>query len=1081
MRQGRGPRTRGRGDAAGRARLERAAAAGDALIALAEAASAGLSPGEVLARVTRTAATLAPAATAYLWRTPREGGELRLAVEAGPGRAGGAEPIPPGPEVGEDLARVVAESPEPVIVVSLRQDRRLADQAWVRARGFVSFAGVRFARGDRLLGVLALYTPRRHRFTRQEVSLLRAFAAHAAAAIENALLFETASRRLARLSALTEIGREISQERDPDVLLSLISRRATELLGGDSASVFLFEPATGRLRPQASFNDDEIDDVALGPGEGLCGAVALRREGILVNDYPRSPYAIMPFRERDWAVLAQPLVHGDALYGVLIVRRRGTDGARQPFTDDDLTQLGDFAVQAAIALESARRLRLADARAERVKAAAEVGQLLASTRDAGRILDLVAEKFRDVLGAEAFGLFRPDSAGRLRYVRGFGLDDAFMREHTLGVGEGVVGRAAAERRAVETVDILQDPAIPLSPAARARIERVGSRGIVAVPMLSPDGVLGVLATYHPVGVRVPPEEVEFLETLANHAGAALESARLLGESRRHAARLEWLSQVNRAVSASLQLDEVLGQIVRAAAAFLDAPLANLWIADEGRRVLVRRAGYGDPGILAGVPDEIAYGQGGAGWVAEHRIPIVDIPAETDPRILGPELLLARGIHAFSGFPVLLGDRLLGVLVVGRTGAAALSPEDLALLQALLGQAAIAVENARLYEAATAAYHELETAQEQLVLTEKLRALGEMASGVAHDFNNLLAAILGRVQLIQRQVTDPALGRWLGVIEQAALDGAQTVRQIQEFTRVRRDQPTETVDVNQVVRDAVEMTRPRWHGEPRSRGVDVRLTLVAAPVPPVDGHPAELREVLTNLILNAVDALPAGGTITIDTRPAGEHVEIRVTDSGLGMSDTVRRRIFEPFFSTKGPKGTGLGLAMVYGIVSRHGGEVRVESEEGAGSTFTVRLPVGQAAAARPAPAPALVPGTAGLRVLVIDDEPYVRDILGDMLRHDSHRVVVAEHGTAGLERFQAEPFDLVLTDLAMPGMSGWQVAQAVKALRPEVPVVLVTGWGVEVPSEQLRQSGVDRVMSKPFRYADVQEVVASIRGQALHS
>ena len=149
------------------------------------------------------------------------------------------------------------------------------------------------------------------------------------------------------------------------------------------------------------------------------------------------------------------------------------------------------------------------------------------------------------------------------------------------------------------------------------------------------------------------------------------------------------------------------------------------------------AGGGDPGVLAGVPDEIAYGQGGVGWVAEHRIAIVDIPVETDPRIVGPALLLARGIHAFSGFPVLLGDRLLGVLVVGRTGAAALSPEDLALLQALLGQAAIAVENARLYEAATTAYHELETAQQQLVLTEKLPALGELASGVAHDFNNLL--------------------------------------------------------------------------------------------------------------------------------------------------------------------------------------------------------------------------------------------------------------------------------------------------------------------------------------------------------
>jgi CheY-like chemotaxis protein len=242
---------------------------------------------------------------------------------------------------------------------------------------------------------------------------------------------------------------------------------------------------------------------------------------------------------------------------------------------------------------------------------------------------------------------------------------------------------------------------------------------------------------------------------------------------------------------------------------------------------------------------------------------------------------------------------------------------------------------------------------------------------------------------------------------------------------------------------------------------------------VDGQALELREVVTNLILNAVDALPRGGRIRIVTREHAGRVEMSVADTGVGMSDAVRRRIFEPFFSTKGPRGTGLGLAMVYGIVSRHGGEVLVDTTEGVGSTFTIRLPVGRLPPSDVARASA--PGPASVRVLVIDDEPFVRETLEEILRLQQHDVVVADDGISGLARFREGAFDLVMTDLAMPGMSGWQVAQAVKTARPQVPVVLVTGWGVEVQADDLKRHGVDRVLTKPFRFEDVRDVLAGVR------
>ncbi|MGH7267510.1 MAG: ATP-binding protein, partial [Candidatus Rokuibacteriota bacterium] len=472
-------------------------------------------------------------------------------------------------------------------------------------------------------------------------------------------------------------------------------------------------------------------------------------------------------------------------------------------------------------------------------------------------------------------------------------------------------------------------------------------------------------------------------------------------------------------------------------------------------------------------------EGPAADVLQTKAPLLvahaaALPADDPTRAL----LERRQVRSALLVPLASGGAIRAVLAgCARDDARQFTERDLRLAQALADRAGIALENARLFEELTRAYQDLKTAQEHLVQTEKLRALGEMASGVAHDFNNVLAAILGRVQLILSQVEEPTLRRWLQVIERAALDGAQTVRQIQEFTRIRRDQPAERVDVNQVVRDSVEMTQTRWRDQAQSEGRDVRVVVELAPTPAVEGHAAELRQVLTNLILNAVDALPRGGTITIATRPASGGLEVTVADDGVGMSDEVRRRIFEPFFSTKGPGGTGLGLAMVYGIVSRHRGELFVESKEGAGARFTIQLPAADGGAADGAAARALPAPDGTVRVLVIDDEEPVREALADMLRLKHHYVVAAAEGAEGLARFAEAAFDLVMTDLAMPGMSGWQVAQAVKAQAPDVPVVLVTGWGVELPPEQLQANGVDRVITKPFRIEEVQGVVASVRGR----
>jgi CheY-like chemotaxis protein len=302
-----------------------------------------------------------------------------------------------------------------------------------------------------------------------------------------------------------------------------------------------------------------------------------------------------------------------------------------------------------------------------------------------------------------------------------------------------------------------------------------------------------------------------------------------------------------------------------------------------------------------------------------------------------------------------------------------------------------------------------------------------------------------------------------------------VRRLQEFTRIRRDQPAVAVDLNQVVREALELTESSWRLEPLRRGIVIQAVTELAPdLPTTLGEPAELREVMTNLILNAVEAMPRGGTLTVSTARRGESIELRVVDTGVGIPEAVRGKIFDPFFTTKGPKGTGLGLSMTYGILSRQGATIAVDSQEGQGTAFTLLFPVGSTPSP-PAPALGAAPPAAALHCLVVDDEEAVGDMVADILRSAGHTVVVARSGAEGLSRVRSEPLDLILTDLSMPGMTGWELARAVRDAAPGLPVILVSGFAVEVSPEELQASGVHSVLAKPVNIGEVIDAASAIR------
>ena len=361
--------------------------------------------------------------------------------------------------------------------------------------------------------------------------------------------------------------------------------------------------------------------------------------------------------------------------------------------------------------------------------------------------------------------------------------------------------------------------------------------------------------------------------------------------------------------------------------------------------------------------------------------------------------------------------------------------------------------------------------------DKLRALGQLASGVAHDFNNSLAAILGRAQLILRRVKDDELIRSLGIIVTAAEDAAATVRRIQTFARKSLAAELELLDVSGLLRDAIEITRTRWQNEARAEGSNVDVTLNAEEGLFTLGNASELREVFVNLIVNAVDAMPQGGSLNICCESNGDRLGLRFADTGTGMKEEVRERVFEPFYTTKGVHGTGLGLAVSYGIIERHQGLISVESKPGKGTTFYIDLPQAEATELSSAENKPEA-HTASLSVLVVDDEEFVRETLAEMLVDLDHRVVTVDGGREALEKVSSGDFDLVFTDLAMPEMDGWETARAIRKSRPGLPVVLVTGYGATAQPPLGELDLVAGIIGKPFDFDQVIGTIARVCSEA---
>jgi PAS domain S-box-containing protein len=457
----------------------------------------------------------------------------------------------------------------------------------------------------------------------------------------------------------------------------------------------------------------------------------------------------------------------------------------------------------------------------------------------------------------------------------------------------------------------------------------------------------------------------------------------------------------------------------------------------------------------------------------------------------PQQLAGAGLRSVVIAPLLVESSTSGVLVAARRERGAFSSADCEFLRQLSEHVALASHQSQLYTALQQAYEELRQTQQAVMQQERLRALGQMASGIAHDINNAISPVALYTEMLLG--TEPNLSEqareYIKTIEHAIDDVAATVARMREVYRQREPQlELAPVDLNRAVQQVISLTRARWSDMPQRRGLHIELTTDLAPkLPPIMGAESEIREALTNLIFNAVDAMPKGGTLRLSTRllqsaadPAGtgppEQVQVEVVDTGIGMDEETRRRCLEPFFTTKGERGTGLGLAMVYGVVERHSAEIDIRSAPGRGTSVRLNFAAPSTMGVQPARPAESRPLPIRLRLLVVDDDPVLLKSLCDTLEHDGHAVVTATNGREGIKAFQdaqssGRPFDAVITDLGMPYIDGRKVAGFVKQQSPKTPVIMLTGWGQRLAAEGDVPSHVDQLLSKPPKLRDLRQAL----------
>jgi GAF domain-containing protein len=1036
------------GDASDEQRLE-------TLAELVQAVTGSLELSEALERVAHAATQLIPDSAARIWVV--ESTRLVLRAEAGTrGQSGSGRQTELA--FGEGLTGHAADTHDVVVVEEVLADPRAINVEWMRQQGFVSLAALPLVVRERLVGVATVLTRHHHQFASQELKFLRLFGSQAAIAIQNARLYTETARRRRANEALVDIASLISRSLSFEGTARRIADSIRDLLGAQSSTLYRLEPESGDLRLLASSGNrgPSGDGHALLPrGTGITGLAVAERRPVVTTNVLSDPRITLtpeararieqaPFR----AALAVPMVAQDRVIGAMGV---GNELGRA-FDEEDIRLAQAFADQAAVALENARLFEEQDAlagalrsRQARVEALLEVGSELSRIQPVESLLSRIAE----VCGR----LFHSNSV-TFRLVEGDELVTSAIWGHTeeilpslgLKIGQSLTGIVAATGQPVVVRDPISDPR--LIPAHREGYRRLGVRAFLGVPVKTGDQLTGVLSIRTSRESGFSADDVQLATAFASQAAIAIENARLFSLEQEREAYLSALLEINKKIGAVGPTEALLTSIAEEAARLLDVDNAGFRLLDGDELVVAGLAGTASETMTR---PRLKIGESLSGRVlAEGKTLISDVATAKDLIPEHREADLRLGYVQVLVVPLRVGERITGVLNI--RARRHVTRRDQEIAEAFADQAAIALENSRLYQELRRAFDELSQTQSQLAQAQKMEAVGLLAGGVAHDFNNLLMVITGRSELLLLRLRreDP-VRQDVELIKGTAQRAADLTRQLLAFSRKQVLQPR-ILNLNAVV-DGLAPMLERLIGE----DIELRTALDPA-LGAVKADPGQIEQVIMNLVVNARDAMLGGGQLIIETcnveldaasvhrrvgvQP-GPHVMLAVTDNGRGMDEATRARIFEPFFTTKEVgKGTGLGLSTVHGIINQSGGTIWVYSEPGKGTTFKIYLPRTAEAAEEIGRGADAAPALGSETILLVEDEEGVRELVRDLLRERGYTVLEAGHGAEALDvaRRHGGPIDLLLTDVVMPHMGEPELAERLGTLQPSLKVLYMSGY-----------------------------------------
>ncbi|MEO8316029.1 MAG: ATP-binding protein [Pseudomonadota bacterium] len=567
----------------------------------------------------------------------------------------------------------------------------------------------------------------------------------------------------------------------------------------------------------------------------------------------------------------------------------------------------------------------------------------------------------------------------------------------------------------------------------------------------------------------------------------------IGKTLSHLERMQLLHTISRAIGERQDIASIFEAVVGNLEAHMPVDFACVYqYSEPDRRLTVCAVGPKSRPLALeiGLPQHTCIETGDQGHdLCASRILVYQPEIAT---LASPfaQRLARGGLRGVVVAPLLVDHNaeLSGFLLVARSDSGGFSANDCEFLQQVGEHVALATSHARLYSNLQSAYDDLHLTQQKATQQERLRALGQMASGIAHDINNAISPIslYAEALLSHEPGLSPRARKQLETIQRAVDDVAQTVARMGEFYRRHESAVFLPVHANKLLQEALDMTRARWSDMAQQRGIviDTRVN-EASGNPTILAVESEIREALINLVLNASDAMPEGGTLTLAARVANDprntecdqRVILEVSDTGSGMDEPTRLRCFEPFFTTKGERGSGLGLAMVYGIAQRHGALVEIASTVGEGTTFGLSFPLADAASEFAIRGSRTAFVAKAARILLVDDEPRLLQAMCEALEAAGHHVQTAHSGQAGIDAFlvanlSGTPFTVVITDLGMPRVDGHQVAAAIKAIAPATTVWMLTGWGQRLAATSGNPPNVDRVLGKPPNMRELQELLA---------